>query len=93
MPIWRGTGEVPGRSAYAFSPERPSAVCLFGRVGQRTGDRDCESAELNGASSDLSGLGWGKTPPRTEPQKPRHGRSPRGGVLHGSVKFKGAQIS
>src|SRR5262245_9237471 len=42
---WRGTGRERG-GAYAFVPQRPSAVSMLGWVGHRNGDRDCEPAEL-----------------------------------------------
>src|SRR5262245_26060351 len=42
---WRGTGRERG-GAYAFAPQRPSAVSMLGWVGHRNGDRDCEPAEL-----------------------------------------------
>ena len=33
-----------GRREYGFSPERPTAVFVLGRMGHWNGDRDCEPA-------------------------------------------------
>src|SRR5262249_32058153 len=55
---WRGTGRERG-GAYAFAPQRPSAVSLLGWVGHRNGDRDCEPAQLTEHQATVR-LGVGK---------------------------------
>jgi hypothetical protein len=35
-----------GEAGAFFFPERPSAVCLLGRMGHRNGDLGCEPARL-----------------------------------------------
>src|SRR5262249_17206634 len=77
MVVSRGTGRLRG-GAYAFSPERPSAVSMLGWVGHRNGDRDCEPAELTEHQARDGGK-LGGLPPRTERQNSP--RSPHGGVL------------
>jgi hypothetical protein len=41
-----------GEAGHAFSHERPSAVCLRGRVGHGHHDRGCESSQLTITGSD-----------------------------------------
>src|SRR5262245_26701783 len=47
---WNGSvaryGEVAGEARMPFFLSDPSAVCMFGWVGHRNGDRDCEPAQL-----------------------------------------------
>src|SRR5262249_41758022 len=65
MVVSRGTGRLRG-GAYAFSPERPSAVCMLGWVGHRNGDRDCERAQLRGHQA-TARAGDGGKPGRAPP--------------------------
>jgi hypothetical protein len=82
MVAWRGTARLRG-GAYAFSPERPSAVPMLGWVGHRTGDRDCEPAQLTEHQATVAlGMGGklGGSPAYRAPE-PRHGRPWRGFVI------------
>jgi len=69
---WRGTGRERG-GAYAFAPERPSAVSMLGWVGHRNGDRDCEPAELTEHQARDGGK-LGRASPAYRAPEPRHGR-------------------
>src|SRR5262245_57753034 len=69
---WRGTGRERG-GAYAFAPQRPSAVSMLGWVGHRNGDRDCEPAELTEHQARDGGK-LGRASPAYRAPEPRHGR-------------------
>src|SRR5262245_38162048 len=69
---WRGTGRERG-GAYAFAPQRPSAVSMLGWVGHRNGDRDCEPAELTEHQARDGGK-LGRVSPAYRAPEPRHGR-------------------
>src|SRR5262245_41368551 len=74
------TGEIKGRQKYAFSPERPSAVFLLGRMGDWTCDRNREPAHL--AEHSVLGLEEiGRERLRRVPSAETPPRSPHGGVL------------